>query len=501
MTTYANFDLRLDGAKGAFTAEVLESPAGQTSGPQSLPVTLPAMPELQAASLHRLEAVGQALWAYAFGTAQVAGLWRASLAAAAARGAGLRLRLMLEGVELAALPWELLQDDLTGRFLALDPATPIVRFLRLPYAAAAWPAGRPLSLLFTGAEPDDLPGLAVGEESCTVAAALVEPVRAGRLIQAAIPSGATVEDLSAALRKGVDIWHFAGHGDEAGLVFEDGQGGIAFAYAQTLGLLLTGEGVRLAVLNACRAGLSGGQAASVAGALVRAGLPAVIAMQGELVDSAAGALARGLYVALAEGLPVDRALTAGRKAIAALGGPFANSWWLPALFMRAPDGVLWRQESDALSEAEEAPETGGSQGDRIRATGPVATRGGVVNTGSGVAFVGNSNTVITGKVLGDVSVQSGAFPAATGDRAGFLRLLAEIRQEVAALSPTALAAEDLEDALDALDKATEQAGRSQPPGARIDRGLAGVEELLAARQSGLAGRIAQARRLARMLFR
>ncbi len=51
-----------------------------------------------------------------------------------------------------------------------------------------------------------------------------------------------------------------------------------------LGQMLAGEGVRLAVLNACRGGAGGGQAASVAGALVRAGIPAVIAMQADITS-------------------------------------------------------------------------------------------------------------------------------------------------------------------------------------------------------------------------
>ena len=40
--------------------------------------------------------------------------------------------------------------------------------------------------------------------------------------------------------------------------------------------------------------------------------------------------------------------------------------------------------------------------DQIVTTGPVATGGSAVSTGSGVAFVGDGNTVITGKVDGDV---------------------------------------------------------------------------------------------------
>ena len=79
----------------------------------------------------------------------MAELWRASLAPGG--DAGLRLRLMVEapdpsaGSGLAARPWELLYDPTAERFLALDPGTPIVRYVRLPFAAAS-PAGRPQGL-------------------------------------------------------------------------------------------------------------------------------------------------------------------------------------------------------------------------------------------------------------------------------------------------------------------------------------------------------------------
>ena len=43
-------------------------------------------------------------------------------------------------------------------------------------------------------------------------------------------------------------------------------------------------------------------------------------------------------------------------------------------------------------------------GDQIITTGPVATHGSAISTGSGTAFVGNGNVVITGKVGGDVNV-------------------------------------------------------------------------------------------------
>ena len=112
------------------------------------------------------------------------------------------------------------------------------------------------------------------------------------------------------------------------------------------------------------------------------------------------------------------------------------------------------------------------QGDEIHTTGPVATRGGVVNTGGGVAFAGDGNTVITGKVGGDVVVGSQRPPTGSADKAGFLRLLAEIRRDVAGLGGQDLAPDDRADALAALDKVSEQASRN-PAARRSDRQGAG----------------------------
>ena len=91
---YSNFDLRLAGSAGAYTAEVLDAPAGQTSGPQAAVCGLPAIPDPATAAMPDLEASGRALWGCAF-PGQVAELWRASLGAAVG-DAGLRLRLTVE---------------------------------------------------------------------------------------------------------------------------------------------------------------------------------------------------------------------------------------------------------------------------------------------------------------------------------------------------------------------------------------------------------------------
>ncbi len=363
-----NFDLHIAGSPAAVTAQVLYSPAGQMPTPATLPcnVNLDGLDDL--ATNAALQGIGRALWRSAFGAPPVAELWRASVATADT----LRLRLVIDAPELAALPWELLYDETLSRFLALDGRTSVTRFTRLPIPAIPWPQDRPLRLFFTGASPATMPRLDVAAEWAGVERAIAPVVKAGRIEAKAICQGATLADLLAALRRGVDLWHFAGHGTDKGIVFA-GAGGLEMQVeAETLGQLLAGEGVRLAVLNACRAGAGGGQAASVAGALLRADVPAVVAMQADVSDVTADAFAAAFYDAIAVGQGVDRALTAARKAILATRS--STEWWIPALFMRTPEGRIWQEPEQTAA------------------------------TQTIVQFAGDRNVIITGKVGGRVDI-------------------------------------------------------------------------------------------------
>jgi hypothetical protein len=364
-----NFDLHLAGTPAAVAAQVLDSPAGQTHGPITLPCAAPP------AEPDDLQAAGRALWRCAFGAPAVAELWRASVALSGT----LRLRLVIDSPKLAALPWELLCDETLGRFLALDGRTPVTRFTRLPIPAIPWPQDRPLRLLFTAAAPAaqytkvHIAPQVVASEWQGIEQAVAPLVKGGRVEATGSLAGATREGLLAALRRGVDIWHYLGHGEESRLLFVDAAGRVAPVDAAELGQVLAGEGVRLAVLNACRAGAGGGQAASVAGALLRAGIPAVVAMQAPISVDAALAFAGAFYDAIAVGQGVDRALTAGRKAIWAVG---TAEWWIPALFMRTPDGRIWREPEQTAAAAQTI-----------------------------VQFSGDRNAVITGRVGGNVDIR------------------------------------------------------------------------------------------------
>ena len=105
-------------------------------------------------------ALGSDLWRSLFSHSEIAELWRASTAAGSSY-----LRLTIGDPELAGLPWELLYDPRTSRFVALDGQAALIRFL----AAADWLRKRRqwicrCAYLFTGCSPAGLPRLEVDRE-------------------------------------------------------------------------------------------------------------------------------------------------------------------------------------------------------------------------------------------------------------------------------------------------------------------------------------------------
>jgi len=262
--------------------------------------------------------------------------------------AGLRLRLRLDRVpELAELPWELLFDARDGRFLATSDRTPIVRYLELDQPVERLAVQSPLRVLVVVSDPDDYADLAGEREWRNMRRALAElddKVEVDRL------SVATPEALGAALAaQPCHVLHFIGHGDfdtasgEGVLLFEDARGrGLPVGAARLGAMLGEHPTLRLVVLNACEGARSASDDAfaGVAQRIMRAGVPAAIAMQYPISDAAAVMMARDLYQALADLYPIDVALARARQAI--FEAQVGIEWSIPVLFMRAPDGQLFR---------------------------------------------------------------------------------------------------------------------------------------------------------------
>jgi hypothetical protein len=143
----------------------------------------------------------------------------------------------------------------------------------------------------------------------------------------------------------------------------------------------------------------------MAAVLVRRGLPAVLAMQYEISDEAAIEFTTSFYRALVANLPIDAAVSEARKAISlAVAGSL--EWGTPALFMRAPDGIIWKldkEEPPMTSEAErywweELPGTTGDfQADDIDGDVIIAS----VGAGARNVAIGKNITQMVYETLGE----------------------------------------------------------------------------------------------------
>jgi tetratricopeptide (TPR) repeat protein len=211
-----------------------------------------------------------------------------------------------------------------GAPLGLEPykLKPVVAADELRYARAA----------LDGITVDCLPG--DDQERCTLAR-LVERLRDG-------PG-----------KHGYDVLYLACHGmyvdrdKEPYLLLEDGSGGVERASGRVLAEQINGlaNRPRLVVLASCEsAGSGAGEALTALGPLlIRAGVPAVIAMQGLVRTDTAAEFIRVFFKELNRHGQIDRAAASARAAVR--GNP---DWWVPVLYMYLTSGRLWKGRKPAV---------------------------------------------------------------------------------------------------------------------------------------------------------
>lgn len=282
---------------------------------------------------------------------KVGRLWDQSLGSLRGRREnGLRLRLQIDlgtAAGLAELPWELLFRGDTGSYLSLDRQTPVLRHLEVAQPVLPLLLPTTLKVLGVAAAPRELAGLDLARERQE----LESQRKSARRWQVAFLAKPTVEELRKSLMaEGSHVLHFMGHGgfdpelQEGVLYFEDGHGNAAPWTGNALAAKLAGiSSLRLVVLNACHTATTGNRGnlfGGVAAALVRSGLPAVIAMQQPISDAAAIAFSQAFYLQLAAGAGLEEALTEGRQAIHTL-KPESPEWAIPVLFSRTAAGGLF----------------------------------------------------------------------------------------------------------------------------------------------------------------
>jgi hypothetical protein len=272
----------------------------------------------------------------------------------------IRLRIDPEAPELHRIPWELLRDTGAGGvpldLSALD-ATPFSRYLAGPWIPGSPILKRPVRMLVAIANPANLPDFGLS---------VIDPAAEFKLLQDAVTGNSNIElvklqgpctlqAIEAALREGIHILHFVGHGnyvDGTAVLFLCNPSDTNKALpvkdteiATMLGRQLIDAGaqsddkLRLVYLSSCLTATRSPADAfrGLAPRLVAGGVPAVLAMQDLVPIKTASEFSAVFYRELLDHGQVDRASNAARSSVISAGLPGAA---IPVLFMRLRSGQL-----------------------------------------------------------------------------------------------------------------------------------------------------------------
>lgn len=268
----------------------------------------------------------------------------------AARSSGQRLRLILKVdptsrrlAEIHGQPWEYLFYQPGGVFVATQRETPVLRQLDVERPVPRAPI-EDLRILAAASSPPEVAPLDLEREI----QALTKLSASHSHLDLEVLRDASLDALRETLiGHEIHVLHYMGHGDfdpetgEGTLALTGDDGTVRQVSGTRIAQVISGiRSVRLVVLNACNTARDQDAQgenpfAGVGTALVRAGVPAVIAMQAPISDLAAIAFSEVLYRRLAAGDPLDVAMSEGRQVIHAKWEHF--EWGTPVLFTGTSD--------------------------------------------------------------------------------------------------------------------------------------------------------------------
>jgi hypothetical protein len=364
MDKLLNFDLSVEPvAGGGYCTRVLSSPSGEDRADFLFPFSdmelenfslkitgsigrahRQGVRRLESSDRRLIRQFGSQLFRSIF-TGHVQECLDRSRLAAESEGAGLRIRLRTPSV-LANVPWEYIYDEEDEEFVGLNPETALVRYTEMPRPVRPFTIVPPLRILAMISAPSDIPKIQAEDEWNKLNEALRDLIREG-MVKLDRLDGGTLPALQRRIRKEYHVLHFIGHGrydenvQDGALAFEGADGKTRLVTGRDLGVIIGYPSLRLVVLNACEGarGARDDPYGGVAHALVGRGIPAVIAMQFAISDSAALLFSQSFYQDIADGIPVDVATAETRRAIFACGNEI--EWATPVLYLRSHDGHIF----------------------------------------------------------------------------------------------------------------------------------------------------------------
>ncbi len=337
-----------------------------------------------------LDAESQQLTSWFFADRVLYGIWSELRGAYDRRR--IRLRIDADAPELHRIPWELIRDPIDETLLATSNKTPYSRYLAGPWLPGKAIQRRPIKILVVIANPlnlasdynlepidvfQELEALHQSTAGLDVALTLFPPSESvpkgsreddqiGAFSTA--PRPCTLEGLEAELDQGYHILHFIGHGlysqrkgyavlcladpDNQVKLEKDSEIADMLADHLTSDRIAEDNRLRLIFLASCQTATRNPADAfrGLGPLLVKAGVPAVVAMQDLITIDGARQLTGNFYQDLMKHGFVDQALNRARNAIYSQEN---RDWAAPVLFMRLKTGQLF--ESKTAEVAAEIP--------------------------------------------------------------------------------------------------------------------------------------------------
>lgn len=288
--------------------------------------------------------------------------WVTAQGIAQNRREGLRLRLGLKGDRLPRLPWEVLHagarplatgtDVVFSRYQAAF--APMGTILQPHRSMTALDPNQPLRILMVLAAPTDQEVLELRREANHLRDELKRDGQTNGEIDLTILDQPGREQLTQALEQGqYQVLHYAGHsnlgmaGGDLYLV-SDRTGLTEVLSGDDLAGLLVNNGIRMAVFNSCRGVYTATadpadetESSNLTDALLKRGIPAVLAMAERIPDDVALTLSRLFYRNLKQRYPIDLSLSRARQGLLSSYGSNQLYWALPILYLHPDfDGYL-----------------------------------------------------------------------------------------------------------------------------------------------------------------
>lgn len=257
---------------------------------------------------------------------------------------------------VAEKPWEFAYDPGRRTHLATEEIEFVRNVLTQVPGDSMEPRPGPLRILVVSAQPPGTVPLSIDEETALIQRDFAALVEAG-LAEVNVLPRATISALHGQLSTSrYNIVHFIGHGafdrqaNQGYLLFQSQEGAPPeYLDERSARELLCGRGISLLFLNACQTASSGVADSNrganfnsgLAQSLVSHGLPALVANQYSVSDTAATSFAQFFYWGLARGLSLGTAAREARIAVNySLNGDSVIDWAVPVLYARDPSNVL-----------------------------------------------------------------------------------------------------------------------------------------------------------------